>query len=392
MAVTFEAQAPKSMLAARLHVIGEPMKIDEIPVPSVRPNDVLIEVKACGVVPNLRRVIGNFFGTNAPDRKSFPPLPAIFGLDATGVVAAVGDQVRGVRPGQRVYVNPARACGSCRMCRTERSVVCQEMTMQGYFGRSTDIMKAYPYGGLSQYQTAPATSLVPLPDSVSFAEAARFGYLGTAYSAVRKSGVGPGDTLLVNGVSGMLGVCAVIVGLAMGVKRVLGTGRNQELLDRVKSIAPDRISVYAMTDDIDPDPDEPERDAFVMWTRAETEGARVDGVVDCLPPGAPARSLVRAIYTLRRGGSAANAGAVTDNLPLNGFWMVANQISFQGSSWFTTAEAEALAAMAATGALDLSIFDHRVAPLNEVNEVLIGMSDNLDGGFANYVIDMDPVS
>lgn len=387
MSVSERAGIPSSMMAARLHAIGEPLRIDEIPVPDVRPADVLVEVKACGVVPNLRRVISNFFGTKAPDRKRFPPLPAIFGLDPTGVVAAVGEQVTAIKPGQRVYVNPARSCGSCRMCRTGRPMECQSFTFQGYFGRSPGIMKAYPYGGLSQFLTAPATALITLPDSMTFEQAARLGYLGTAYSGMKKIGVGPGDTMLINGISGTLGLCAAILGLAMGVTKILGTGRNQELLDRVKALAPNRIFVYAMKDEIDPDPDAPEKDEFVMWTKAVNNGISVDGMIDCLPPGAPASALVRGLYTLRRGGNAVNVGAVTDNLPLNGFWMVANQIGLKGSTWFSTAEGEEMASMADTGLLDLSVFDHRVSSLSKVNEALAGMSDNKDGGFANFVID-----
>ena len=145
-----------------------------------------------------------------------PPLPAIFGLDPTGVVTKVGDQVRSVRPGDRVYVNPARKCGSCRMCRSGQPLDCPSFTFQGYFGRSQEIMKAYPYGGLCQFITAPEDALVKLPDNVSFEAAARFGYLGTAYAAMKKLGVGPGQTFLVNGISGMLGLNAAMLALAMG--------------------------------------------------------------------------------------------------------------------------------------------------------------------------------
>jgi alcohol dehydrogenase len=62
-------------------------------------------------------------------------------------------------------------------------------------------MRAYPYGGLAQFITAPATALVKLPDNLSFEAAARLGYFGTAYSAMKKIGVGPGQTLLINGIS-----------------------------------------------------------------------------------------------------------------------------------------------------------------------------------------------
>ena len=116
-----------TMIAARVHKYGEPMKLDRIPIPEPRSTDVLVEVKACGIVPNLARVVANFFGTQAPDPKAMPPLPAIFGLDPTGVITRVGDQVRSVRPGDRVYVNPARKCGSCRMCRSGQPLFAAEI-------------------------------------------------------------------------------------------------------------------------------------------------------------------------------------------------------------------------------------------------------------------------
>ena len=244
-----------------------------------------------------------------------PPLPAIFGLDPAGVVAKVGEQVHSIRPGDRVYVNPARKCGSCRMCRSGQPLDCPNFTFQGYFGRSQEIMKAYPYGGLCQYITAPEDALVKLPDNVSFEGAARFGYLGTAYAAMKKLSVGPGQTFLVNGISGMLGLNAAMIALAMGATKILGTGRNAALLNRVKALAPQRIEVFSPIDDkrrqrmaVDP---------LVAWAKSMTDGYGVDSVLDCLPPGASAAAMMRALYTLRRGGRAAAVGVVMENLPIN---------------------------------------------------------------------------
>jgi D-arabinose 1-dehydrogenase-like Zn-dependent alcohol dehydrogenase len=369
-----------TMIAARLHAYGAPMTLDRIEVPEPRANDVLVEVKACGVVPNLARVIGNFFGTQVPDLKIMPALPAIFGLDPTGVVAKVGDQVRSIRPGERVYVNPARSCGSCRMCRSGQTLDCPSWTLQGYFGRSQEIMRAYPYGGLAQFITAPASALVRLPDNVSFEAAARFGYFGTAYAAMRKIGVGPGQSLLINGIGGQLGLCAALLALAMGATKILGTGRNAALLDRVRALAPERIDTLAVANAASqPDP-------LVAWAKAATDGYGVDGVIDCLPPGAPASAMMRALYCLRRGGRAVNVGAVMETLPVNAFWLMTNRIGLQGSVWFTTAEGEDMAAMAGAGTLDLSVLEHRVSPLAKVNEALAAMEDR-DGGFTNFVID-----
>ncbi len=369
-----------TMIAARLHAYGMPMTLDRIDVPEPRPTDVLVEVKACGVVPNLARVVSNFFGKLTPDNKMMPPLPAIFGLDPAGVVAKVGEQVWSVRPGERVYVNPARSCGSCRMCRSGQAQDCPSWTLQGYFGRSQEIMRAYPYGGLAQFITAPATALVKLPDTMSFETAARLGYLGTAYAAMKKIGVGPGQALLINGISGQLGLNAAQLALAMGTTKILGTGRNAGLLDRVRALAPGRIDVLAVADAASqPDP-------LVAWAKAATDGHGVDGMIDCLPPGAPASAMMRALYCLRRGGRAVNVGAVMETLPLNAFWLMTNRIGLAGSVWFTTGEGEEMAAMAGAGTLDLSALEHRVSPLSKVNEVLAGMDDR-NGGFTNFVID-----
>src|SRR5271169_4551959 len=136
----------KTMLAARMHEIGGPLLIEQVPMPEPRPTDVLVAVKACGVVPKL---------------------PAIFGLDPAGVIAQVGSQVQSIHKGDRVYVNPARGCGSCRACRSGEIVNCRGFTFQGYFGRgplSQPVFEAYPYGGLSEYITAPQSALVKLPE------------------------------------------------------------------------------------------------------------------------------------------------------------------------------------------------------------------------------------
>lgn len=387
MSQTSLSTVPDTMVAARLHAIGEPLRLDTIPVPEPRAHDVLVEVKACGIVPNMRRVIGNFFGTQTPDTKLFPALPAIFGLDPVGVVAKVGDYVTGVRPGDRVYVNPGRGCGSCKMCRTGRMLDCPVFTFQGYFGRSHSIMAAYPYGGFSQYITAPGGELVKLPANMKFEEAGRLGYLGTAYGAMKKIGVGPGESLLINGISGTLGLCAALLALAMGVTRILGTGRNMALLERVRALAPDRIFVHSMGDAVDGGAAGTPADPLYAWTREMTDGVGIDAMVDCLPPGAPASTMLRAIHTLRRGGRAVNVGAVTEALGLNAFWLCANRISLLGSVWFTTAEAEEIVAMAQAGLLNLAAFDHRIEPLARINEVLEAMGNNSDGGFANYVLD-----
>src|SRR6185312_17429767 len=100
-------------------------------------------------------------------------------------------------------------------------------------------------------------------------DAARLGYLGTAYAAMKKLGVGPGVAFLVNGISGQLGLCAAMLALAMGCTRILGTGRNVALLKRVKALAPQRIEVFGFSDRpgaAGADVPTGDQAAFLAWT------------------------------------------------------------------------------------------------------------------------------
>lgn len=371
------------MRAARLHTFGAPLQVDEIPTPDLRPDDVLVKVAGCGVVDNLNRVLANFFG----DQRVMPDMPAIFGLDAVGTIVEVGSRVRSLRPGARVYVNPGRGCGSCRPCRAGAVNECPQFTYTGYFGRSIEIMRDYPYGGLAQYLTAPPSALVTLPDAVSFEGAARFGYLGTAYAGLKKIGAGPGASVLINGVTGTLGVNAAMIALAMGCTKILGVGRNVELLARVKRLDPRRIETFGFNAGASTDAEQAVQDsAFDAWVRAHTDGYGADHLIDCMPPGAPAAAISRALAGLRRGGRATLVGAVMENLSINAFWLMTNAIRIEGSAWFTTAEGQEMAAMASAGTLDLDVMDHRVYPLAQVNEGLAAI-ERRHGGFDNFVID-----
>ena len=127
-------------------------------------------------------------------------------------------------------------------------------------------------------------------------------------------------------------------------------------------------------------------DPLVACAKSSTDGYGVDSVLDCLPPGASAAAFMRALHTLRRGGRAANVGAVMEMLPLNAFWLMTNRIGLQGSVWFTTGEGEEMAAMAASGTLDVSVLEHRIFPLSQVNEAMVAMNSR-NGGFSNFVVD-----
>ena len=105
------------------------------------------------------------------------------------------------------------------MCQAGERTRCRYFTFNGYFGFGPDAQKIYdlyPYGGFCEFMTAPQYALVKLPDSVTFEQAARFGYLGTSYGAMKKANAVAGQSMLVDGISGTLGLGAALLGLADG--------------------------------------------------------------------------------------------------------------------------------------------------------------------------------
>lgn len=363
------------MRAARLHEIGSNFQVDEIEIPEPRPNDVLVRIKSCGVVPNLRNVV-----TKYPEWFPFlplPKLPAIFGLDSAGVVEKVGSNVHNIKQGDRVYINPGLSCGSCEACRKRDNTNCEAYTFQGYFGfgpGSQRIYEDYPYGGFAEYSIAPASNLVKLTDSVSFDQAARLGYIGTAYAGLKRANFQAGQTILIDGATGTLGLGGVLVALAMGARKIFATGRNRELLAKLAKLDPKRIQVVPLDDG-------PSGEV----AKRETNGMGVDVVLESLGPNAPVQAVLQALHGLKRGGKIVSVGGVADPIPIEPFPLMCNQWTLIGSLWFTPGEGEELIAMADSGAMDLSVYEHHHFALEQLNEALSDV-ESRTGGFTNVVI------
>jgi alcohol dehydrogenase len=364
-------QPSTTMRAARLYAPGEKLRVETMPRPQVRPHDVIVEVKACGVIPNMNHVL------SGPARLILPPLPAVVGLDAAGVISEVGANVTRFKPGDRVYINPLLSCGTCRQCRAGRDQICVDMTFRGYFGftpGSERLQREYPWGGYSEYTLAPARNLVPLRDNVTFEQAARFGYLGSSYAALQQAQVRAGSWVLINGATGTLGVGAVLFALGMGASRILGLGRNRDLLAKIKALAPHRIDVLAGGDQ-----------PIAEWARACTDGYGPNAVVDCTTRSTPSTLLEQAFTSMQRGGIAVSVGGLAEKMSLTPNIVMNNEWQLRGSCWFATSDAEEMAELIGRGVVDLGSLECRRFALDDINAALDVVRDN-PGGFTNVVV------
>jgi len=196
------------MKAVRLVKIGQPLEMHDVPVPEVRPQDVLVKVKAAGICHSD----AHYRAGISPVR----PLPMTLGHEVSGVVEQVGETVAGLQPGDRVCLHYMVTCGKCKYCNMGSEQFCESGSMIG----------KYQPGGYAEYICLPARSVFKLPEEIPFEQAAiMMCSSATSYHALRKARLNAGETLAVFGVGG-LGMSAVQLAYAMGALRVFGVDIN----------------------------------------------------------------------------------------------------------------------------------------------------------------------
>jgi alcohol dehydrogenase, propanol-preferring len=181
------------MKAAVFHGPEKGLKFEEIPVPQVGPDQVLVKVAACGVCHTDLHYIEHGVPT-------FKKPPIVLGHEASGTVEDLGPGVTNVKKGQRVLIPAVLTCGRCPLCRQGRENICADMKM---LGNHFD-------GAYAEFVAVPSKDLLNLPDSIALQDASIIAdALSTPYHAVKnRARVQPGDTVVVFGCGGV-GINAV---------------------------------------------------------------------------------------------------------------------------------------------------------------------------------------
>jgi D-arabinose 1-dehydrogenase-like Zn-dependent alcohol dehydrogenase len=182
------------MKAMVIPKFGAPLELRDVPVPKIGPNDVLLRVRAAGVGLTVVIMTAN------PGRvTSFPRIP---GHEVAGEVVETGSEVANVKIGDRVVCHFYLSCGMCRLCRSGRETLCT--SFRGFVGQATD-------GGYAEYMALPARNVTTIPAGVSDVDAAvATDAIATPYHACREEArIGPGDTVLIVGAGGGVGIHGV---------------------------------------------------------------------------------------------------------------------------------------------------------------------------------------
>jgi len=217
------------------------------------------------------------------------PLPKIVGSDAAGIIRELGRDVSGLMPGQRVTINPGITCGHCEFCSAGFGSQCVSWAM---VGENRD-------GAYAEFVVVPAHIVLPIPDHISFEEAAAAPLVFlTAWSMmVGKGNIRPGEDVLILGAGAGVGTAAIQIAKLVGC-RVFATASNAEKLQRAKELGADFLINYTTEE-------------FDKAIRELTNKRGVDIVVDYIG----ADTWVRSLRSARRGGRVLTCGATTGFAP-----------------------------------------------------------------------------
>jgi propanol-preferring alcohol dehydrogenase len=310
---------------------SKPLTLKDVAVPEPGPGEVLIRVTACGVCrSNLHMIEGDWVANGVPAIS-----PIIPGHEVVGKIDKVGAGVDWLKIGDRVGVQPLwSTCGHCEFCLTAREQLCQSANKQ-ITGESID-------GGYAEYMLGYALHTYKIPDSISDEEAAPLFCPGvTAYGAVHKAQLEPGQTMALFGVGGVGHM--VLQFAALTGAQMIGVARGKNHLKLAQE-----LGCYRTIDAGAGDPG---------------ETLKKDGGVDVSIVFAPSTPMLRQAIVGTKPGGKIIVGTFTDAGPF--FFPDQKQIigSVIGSRW----EMENVLKIAATGKVKAHIVTF---PLDQTDEAL----------------------
>ncbi len=193
------------MKAAVMHSVGK-LTLEDRPRPDIGPADALVAVHYVGVCGSDMALFENgFIG------QSVVTEPMVLGHEAAGTVVKVGNQVTGLRPGDRVALEPGIPCLHCEFCKAGKYNLCPEV----FFWASLPVTE----GAFQQYVRHPASFCHLLPSNVSALEGALIEPLAVGMHAVLQSGFTVGSRAVVLG-AGCIGLVTMLSLLAAGASDV----------------------------------------------------------------------------------------------------------------------------------------------------------------------------
>ena len=314
------------------------LTLTDLETPEPDAGEVRVRIAACGICGS------DVHGYTGSTGRRIPPL--VMGHEAAGIIDAVGKNVSGELIGQRVALDSTVFCGECEFCCNGKENLC---THRQVLGVSCDTYRRQ--GCFAEYAIVPERCVYPLPEQMGFVAASLLEPLTIGLQAVRLGNASPATRSAVVIGAGTIGLAIIVALKSYGVQRVAAVDLDASRLNEAREFGADAVF----------EADQITAKQLAEWgaSSADTDGA--DLVLEAV--GAAA-SVETAIHAVTRGGTVVLVGNVSPVVELPLQTVVTRQIRLQGSCASAGCYPEAIE-LAASGAVDLSRFVSRVAPLED---------------------------
>ncbi|XP_016915222.2 sorbitol dehydrogenase [Apis cerana] len=210
----------KDNLTAILYGIND-IRLEQTPIEEPNQDEVLIQMGCVGICgSDVHYLVNGRIGDFVVHK------PMIMGHESSGVVVKLGKNVKNLKVGDRVAIEPGVSCRYCKFCKEGRYNLCKEM-----------VFCATPpvHGSLRRFYKHAADFCFKLPDHVSLAEGALLEPLSVGVHACKRANIGIGSKVLILG-AGPIGLVSLLVAKAMGASKIVITDLMQSRLDLAKQL------------------------------------------------------------------------------------------------------------------------------------------------------------
>ncbi|MGD9496990.1 MAG: NAD(P)-dependent alcohol dehydrogenase [Armatimonadota bacterium] len=337
----------ETMKAAVLHAVHD-MRVEQVPRPRISPErDVLVRVRSVGICGSDMHFFerGRIGGIVLRQ-------PTIMGHEAAGEVVEVLDEGCGLRPGDRVAIEPGYTCRRCEFCRSGRYNLCPDVVF----------LAAPPvHGAFAEYLAWPSDFLFRLPERLSLDEGAMIEPLAVGVWAARRAGVTAGDTVAVLG-AGPIGLTTLQAATAHGATRAIVTDLVSARLEVAAKLGATEVIDASQTD----------AEAAVMEL---TGGQGVDVAFEC---AGAIPALQMALRVARSGGTVQLVGMPAEQHPQIPLYEVINrELNLLGLFRYANCYPPAIALVEA-GRVDVASLVTHHFPLDRTVEAMRFVQEHKD--------------